>query len=141
MKKATAVLVGLLVAAILPFAPPKTVHAGFGSAGFGSGDFLKTSGKFIRNNSGSGSIVTLRGVNLGGWLAPEDWMNPPGEFALDPTRWTATASVNRSTAGHALDGRTTTRRTTRAPQAGGHWFQGDMSSPAPLNRDHVATRP
>ena len=133
MKKATtAVLVGLLVAAILAFAPLKTVHAGFGS-----GDFLKTSGKFIRNNSGSGSIVTLRGVNLGGWLAQEDWMNPLGEFALDRTGWTATASVNSSTAGNALDGDSTTRWTTGAAQAGGEWFQVDMGSPTLLNRVYV----
>ena len=38
----------------------------------GATDFLKANGKFLRNNSGTGDIVTLRGTNLGGWLTHED---------------------------------------------------------------------
>ena len=30
--------------------------------------------------------------NLGGWLTQEDWMSPLGEFAVDRTGWSATAS-------------------------------------------------
>lgn len=39
-------------------------------------DFLKTQGKVLRNNYGSGSMVILRGVNAGGWLLQELWMCP-----------------------------------------------------------------
>ena len=35
-------------------------------AAFGPADFLKTNGTAIRNNSGTGAIVTLKGTNLGG---------------------------------------------------------------------------
>lgn len=132
MRKAAILVMGLVVLVALSIAQPRVVHAGFGS-----GDFLKTSGKFIRNNSGTGAIATLRGTNLGGWLAQEDWMNPLGEFALDRTGWSATASVNSSTAGNGLDGDSTTRWTTGAPQAGGEWFQVDMGSPTLINRVYV----
>lgn len=43
---------------------------------FTNADFLKTSGTNIRNNSGMGDIVYLRGTNAGGWLVQEEWMNP-----------------------------------------------------------------
>src|SRR5260370_38573271 len=134
MRKAALLLVGLLVVMPVPLIPPKVAYACFGS-----GDLLKASGKSIRTNSGTGPITTLRGTNLGGWLAQEDWMNPLGEFALDRTGWTATASVNSSTAGNALDGDSTTRWTTGAAQAGGEWFQVDMGSPTLLNRVYVTT--
>src|SRR5258708_36852232 len=64
-------------------------------------------------------------------------MNPLGEFARARTGWTATAPVNSSTAGNALDGDSTTRWTTGAAQAGGEWFQVDMGSPTLLNRVYV----
>ncbi|TVX99994.1 cellulase family glycosylhydrolase [Cohnella terricola] len=41
-------------------------------------DFLKTNGTVIRNNSGTGSVVNLRGTNLGGWMLQEGWMSPLG---------------------------------------------------------------
>lgn len=106
-------------------------------ASFTSTDFLKVDGKFLRNNSGAGSIVTLRGTNLGGWLTQEDWMSPLGEFALDRTGWTATASASSSTAGNALDGDNTTRWATGAAQTGSEWFQVDMTTPTLLNRVYV----
>lgn len=59
-------------------------------AAFGSGDFLKTNGTVIRNNSGSGAIVNLRGTNLGGWLLQEAWMSPmntPDQYTLTSTLW------------------------------------------------------
>lgn len=40
--------------------------------------FLKVDGKVIRNNSGTGDIVSLYGINLGGWLLREGWMDPVG---------------------------------------------------------------
>ncbi|MEK8126770.1 cellulase family glycosylhydrolase [Paenibacillus filicis] len=59
-------------------------------AAFGPSDFLKTSGKVIKNNSGSGNIVNLRGPNLGGWLLQEQWMsamNTPDQYTLTKTLW------------------------------------------------------
>ncbi|MDD4589896.1 MAG: cellulase family glycosylhydrolase [Parabacteroides sp.] len=41
-------------------------------------DFLKVDGKVIRNNAGKGNIVALKGINLGGWLLREGWMDPIG---------------------------------------------------------------
>lgn len=48
------------------------------SNALGASDFLKTSGILIKNNSGTGSTVNLRGTNLGGWLLQESWMSPLG---------------------------------------------------------------
>lgn len=41
-----------------------------------SSAFLKTDGKILRNSFGSGSQITLRGTNVGGWLVMEEWMSP-----------------------------------------------------------------
>ncbi len=38
--------------------------------------FLKAAGTDVRDDSGKGEIVALRGVNLGSWLLLEDWMCP-----------------------------------------------------------------
>ena len=100
-------------------------------------NFLKANGKYLKNNSGTGSIVSLRGTNLGGWLTMEDWMSPLGEFALDRTGWSATASTNSSSAGSALDGDDTTRWDSGTDQVGGEWFQVDMGTPTLLNRVYV----
>lgn len=48
------------------------------SYGLEASDFLKTSGIVIKNNYGTGSVVNLRGTNLGGWLLQESWMSPLG---------------------------------------------------------------
>lgn len=39
-------------------------------------DFLKTEGKYLRNEYGTGSKVILKGVNVGGWFVQELWMTP-----------------------------------------------------------------
>jgi len=39
-------------------------------------DFLKTSGRFIKNRAGRGQKIYLRGTNAGGWLVHEEWMCP-----------------------------------------------------------------
>jgi len=39
-------------------------------------DFLKVCGTAIRNKSGKGKRVYLRGTNAGGWLVHEEWMCP-----------------------------------------------------------------
>jgi len=41
-----------------------------------AGDFLKADGKNLRNASGTGDIVNLRGTNAGGYLLQEFWMTP-----------------------------------------------------------------
>src|SRR5882672_8104344 len=47
-----------------------------------AGSFLKANGVSIRNNSGQGDVVPLRGVNLGGWLLMEGWMTPMDSSGL-----------------------------------------------------------
>ena len=42
----------------------------------GSNDFLKVNGTQIRKQKGTGDVVYLRGINAGGWLVQENWMNP-----------------------------------------------------------------
>src|SRR6185312_14654012 len=73
MRKPAALLTGLIAALVVPvlaIAVPaaRPAHASTDP------NFLKASGKYLKNNSGTGSIVTLRGTNLGGWLTMEDWM-------------------------------------------------------------------
>ncbi|MBC8061216.1 MAG: cellulase family glycosylhydrolase [Clostridiaceae bacterium] len=46
------------------------------AAVIGSTGFLKTSGTIVKDNYGNGSIVNLRGTNLGGWMLQEPWMSP-----------------------------------------------------------------
>lgn len=107
------------------------------SATITSSDFLKTDGKFIKNNYGTGSVINLRGTNLGGWLTQEDWMSPLGEFAHDRTGWTASASVNSGSAGSAIDGDNTTCWNTGANQANGQWFQVNMGARFYFNRIYI----
>jgi endoglucanase len=52
------------------------------SASAVAGSFLKANGVTIRNNSGQGDVVPLRGVNLGGWLLMEGWMTPMDSSGL-----------------------------------------------------------
>ncbi|WP_144557857.1 glycoside hydrolase family 5 protein [Shouchella miscanthi] len=42
----------------------------------GDTPFLKTDGKKMRNEFGTGDEVILRGTNAGGWLVMENWMSP-----------------------------------------------------------------
>jgi hypothetical protein len=99
----------------------------------GSSDFLKANGAVLKNNSGAGSTVNLRGTNLGGWLTQEDWMSPLGEYAVDRTGWTASASSGGSTS-NAIDGSDTTRWTTGSAQSGAEWLQMDLGAPTLFNR-------
>lgn len=95
-------------------------------------DFIKASGNVLKTNSGTGPTINLRGTNVGGWLAQEDWMSPLGEFAADRSGWTATASSG--TASNALDGSSTTRWTTNANQAGSEWIRLDLGANTLFNR-------
>ena len=38
--------------------------------------FLKADGKILKDNFGTGSTITLRGTNAGGWLVTENWQCP-----------------------------------------------------------------
>lgn len=42
-------------------------------------DFLKANGTSLRNESGNGNRIILRGVNVGGWFVQELWMCPTKE--------------------------------------------------------------
>ena len=44
--------------------------------------FLAANGLNIRNGAGTGDVVPLRGVNLGGWLVMEPWMVPMDSSGL-----------------------------------------------------------
>jgi len=108
--------------------PPLPAHA----AALDASDFLKADGNVLKTNSGTGSAINLRGTNIGGWLAQEDWMSPLGEFASDRTGWTASASSG--TASLALDGSGSTRWTTSASQSGSEWLQIDLGANTLFNR-------
>jgi len=111
---------------------PETLEASFTSS-----DFLKTDGKFIKKNSGTGEIINLRGTNIGGWLAQEDWMSPMGEFAHDRTGWAASASLNNSSASNAIDGNDSTAWDTGTGQTNGQWFQVNMGSSYLFNKVYI----
>lgn len=42
--------------------------------------FIKARGFELRDHAGAGAVVTLHGVNLGGWLCQEPWMCPTSSF-------------------------------------------------------------
>lgn len=107
--------------------PPLAAHAALGA-----GDFIKANGNVLKTNSGTGATINLRGTNVGGWLTQEDWMSPLGEFAVDRTGWSASASAG--TASAALDGSGTLRWTTGSNQAGTEWLQVSLGAPTLFNR-------
>lgn len=102
------------------------------NAALGAGDFIKANGNVLKLNSGTGATINLRGTNIGGWLTQEDWMSPLGEFAVDRTGWTFSASSG--TASNAFDGSGTTRWTTNANQAGAEWVQASLGAPTVFSR-------
>jgi Cellulase (glycosyl hydrolase family 5)/F5/8 type C domain len=118
--------VALLVTA---FAQPIPATA---ASALGASDFLKASGNVLKTQSGSGSTINLRGTNVGGWLAQEEWMSPLGEFAVDRTGWSVTASAGTPSA--AVDGSRSTRWTTGANQQGSEWLRLDLGTSTVFNR-------
>lgn len=126
IRMAALVVAATIVAAVAP--PPLPAHA----AALGASDFLKASGNVLKNGSGAGSTVNLRGTNIGGWLTQEDWMSPLGEFAADRTGWSASASSG--TAGNALDSSGSSRWTTGANQTGNEWIRLDLGANTLFNR-------
>ena len=130
MKRRSIVLAALVAATLVATVatPPGEAEA----APITATDFIKASGNVLKTNSGTGSTINLRGTNIGGWLAQEDWMSPLGEFAADRTGWSSTASAGTSS--NALDGSTTTRWTTNANQTGAEWIRLDLGAPTLFNR-------
>ncbi|MGC5170665.1 discoidin domain-containing protein [Microbacterium sp. DT81.1] len=102
------------------------------AAPLSAADFIKASGSVLKTDSGSGSTINLRGTNVGGWLAHEEWMSPLGEFAVDRTGWSAAASSG--TASRAIDGSRSARWTTNANQGGAEWLRLDLGANTVFNR-------
>lgn len=122
---AGALLTATLIAVALT--PPMAANAALGAA-----DFIKASGNVLKLNSGTGATINLRGTNVGGWLTQEDWMSPLGEYAVDRTGWSATASAG--TAGNAINGSGTSRWTTNSNQTGSEWLQISLGAATLFNR-------
>ncbi len=120
-------VLGMVTALVGPLANETAL-----AAALTTDDFLKADGEVLRNKSGTGDIVSLRGTNFGGWLTFEDWMSPLGEFALDRSDWTATSSAG--TASNMLDGDLTTRMSSGASQSGTEWVQLDLGAMTVFNR-------
>jgi hypothetical protein len=122
---AGALLAATLIAVALT--PPMAANAALGAA-----DFIKANGNVLKLNSGTGATINLRGTNIGGWLTQEDWMSPLGEYAVDRTGWSATASAG--TAGNAINGSGTSRWTTNSNQTGSEWLQISLGAATVFNR-------
>lgn len=56
--------------------------------------FLAANGLAIRNGHGSGDVVPLRGVNLGGWLTMEAWMVPMDSSGNLPDNYSAILTLD-----------------------------------------------
>ncbi|MFE1665739.1 discoidin domain-containing protein [Microbacterium sp. P02] len=129
MRTSLVLAVAATVLLVTPFAPPLPAHAADALDG---SDFLTADGSVLRTGSGSGDVINLRGTNVGGWLAQEDWMSPLGEFAIDRHGWSATASSGEAAA--VLDGSQATRWTTGELQSGTEWLHLDLGAPTQFNR-------
>lgn len=121
-------ILALMIVFGLLFSNIRAINASAATNALGASDFLKASGPVLKNNSGNGAIVNLRGTNLGGWLMQEGWMSPNGEAALDRSGWTASASSTEpgGSAANALDANLSTRWSSGAAQASGQWFKVDF---------------
>ena len=75
-------IVALLCACMVLFCTAGVVKAS-GEAdtdwAIGQEDFLKAKGQNLRNQSGKGEVVNLRGTNAGGYLLQECWLTPTAE--------------------------------------------------------------
>lgn len=101
-------------------------------------DFLKVDGTVLRNNSGLGDTINLRGTNLGSWLSLEYWMGPLGKGSLDRSNWQATASHTFSGTNpqNVFDRDLTTRWANGQAQVADstQYFIVDMQQPQLFNR-------
>lgn len=77
IKRMLAAALSIILTAATLFTPlPQLVKEAEAAGSITSSDFLKTNGKDIRNNYGSGDKINLRGTNAGGYLLQEFWMCP-----------------------------------------------------------------
>lgn len=60
--------------------------------------FLKAYGKHLRNNYGTGDVVTLKGTNVGGWQVMESWMCPTDAMDQKTTIQTFTERFGKESA-------------------------------------------
>jgi endoglucanase len=60
--------------------------------------FLKADGKNLKNQFGTGDIVTLRGTNIGGWQVMEKWMCPTNAVDQKTTILTLTLRFGKKIA-------------------------------------------
>ena len=99
-------------------------------------DFLKADGTVLRNNSGTGNIVNLRGTNLGSWLSMEYWMGPLGTGSLNRSQWTASASSTYpgTSLQSVFDRSASTRWSSGAAQSPGQYFMVDLGKKNIFNR-------
>ena len=72
MKRSALLLAGVLAFTSIPFSH---AEAKVGTA-ITDDDFLKADGKNLKNKSGTGDVVNLRGTNAGGYFVQEFWMTP-----------------------------------------------------------------
>jgi F5/8 type C domain/Neprosin len=80
--------------------------------------------KVVQTGTASSNWWSIAELNVYG-LAPSQLLR---------NGWTASASLNTSTAVAGIDGNASTRWTTGAPQANGQWFQVDMRAPQAFNQ-------
>lgn len=113
---------------------PSVLATDGSASGFSADDFLKADGPVLRNRSGNGEAINLKGTNIGGWLTLEPWMSPIGRFAIPRTGWYITASDNSPTACNVMDGSSSTFWTPGVSQQNGQWIQIDMGRSQLFNR-------
>ncbi len=103
-----------------------------------SADFLKASGTVLRNNSGTGDTINLRGTNLGSWLSMEYWMGPVGKGSLNRSQWVGTGSTtqNGTNPQNVFDRNLGTRWSNGQKQKpnGSQYFIVDMQDTVLFNR-------
>ncbi|HEY2515436.1 MAG TPA: discoidin domain-containing protein, partial [Polyangiaceae bacterium] len=96
-----------------------------------------TSGALLWSSAGLSSIHWQTPMVANGIVYCGDNSSELTAFSLEAplarAGWKASASLESSTAGNALDGNTGTRWTTGTPQASGQWFQVDMGAPQTFN--------
>ncbi len=85
MRRVMRSLLTFLVAAVVTFSMLPTVSFADEQensyTAITANDFLKADGRNLRNASGAGEIVNLRGTNAGGLFVQEFWMTPTGDSA------------------------------------------------------------
>jgi hypothetical protein len=96
-----------------------------------------TTGAVLWTNASIASIHWQTAMAANGVVYVGDNSSELTAFSLESplarTGWAASASLESSTAGSAIDGNTSTRWTTGTPQAPGQWFQVNFGSQQTFN--------